>query len=76
MKTIKLQKGAYIVVHKGHNISLVDIADTLEKPNANGVLKWSLWCTTINLEETMEHELLYGTKREALDMIEYYFKDI
>ena len=76
MKTIKLQKGAYVVVHKGHNISLVDITDTLEKPHADGVLKWSLWCTTKDLNELMEGELLYGTKREALQMIEYYFKDL
>lgn len=76
MKTIKLQKGAYIVVYKGHNISLVDISDTLEKPNADGVLKWSLWCTTIDLNKLMEGELLYQTKREALQMIEHYFNQI
>ena len=76
MKIIKLQKGAYYVVHKGHNISLVDISETLEHPHAAGSLKWSLWCTTINLEELMEGELLYYTKREALKMIDYYFNKL
>lgn len=76
MKVVKLQKGTYYVTHKGHNISLVNIADTLENPHSAHALKWSLWCTTKDLNELMEGELLYGTKREALDMIEYYFKDL
>jgi hypothetical protein len=75
--TIKrLQKGKYWLTIKGHNISLVDISDTLENPNARGVLKWSLWCTTIDLEQLMYGDLLYPTKREAIEMIQYYFNKL
>lgn len=73
MEVVKLQKGTYIVKYKGHDISLVDIKDTLENPHGAGTLKWSLWCTTADLEEIMEGELMYYTKREALEMIAYYF---
>jgi len=74
MKVVRVQKGTYFVMIGAHRISLVDRSCYMEKPHARGALKWSLWCTTINLEDLMEGDLLWATKKEALRMLEYYLQ--